>query len=163
MVLEVARRLPHRRVVLLGKGWDRYPRFAELCALPNCVYVDAPYEAYSVHYARMSVFVSVSRLEGGPIPLLEAMMSNAVPVASRTGFAPDIIEPGRNGFLFDVDAAPEEVCRLVEQALTLDADVAATVRDCDWDGFAARVRVAIDGTAAAVPPLSTAVPRENPR
>jgi glycosyltransferase involved in cell wall biosynthesis len=164
MVLEVARRLPHRRVLLLGKRWDQYPRFAELSALPNFEYIDAAYDSYPAHYARMSVFVSVSRLEGGPIPLLEAMMSNVVPVASRTGFAPDVVVPGRNGFLFDVDAPPEQVCRLVEQAFVLDADVSTTVRDCDWDGFAARVRSAIEGRAvpasAASPP---ALPKESAR
>jgi glycosyltransferase involved in cell wall biosynthesis len=164
MVLEVARRLPHRRIVLLGKGWDRYPRFDELRALPNFDYIDAPYDTYADHYARMSVFVSVSRLEGGPIPLLEAMMSNAVPVASRTGFAPDVIQPGRNGFLFDVDASPDEVCRLIEQAFDLDADVAATVRDCDWDGYAARVRAAIAGAPSPATPASVqAMPREGAR
>jgi glycosyltransferase involved in cell wall biosynthesis len=144
LVLEITRRLPHRRVVLLGKGWHSYPRFAELAALPNFSYVDANYAEYPAHYGRMSVFVSASRLEGGPIPLLEAMMCNAVPVASRTGFAPDVIEHGRNGFLFDVDAPAELVCSLVEQAYTLAGDVSATVQHCDWKGFSARVRAAID-------------------
>jgi glycosyltransferase involved in cell wall biosynthesis len=144
LVLEITRRLPHRRVVLLGKGWHAYPRFAELAALPNFSYVDANYAEYPAHYGRMSVFVSASRLEGGPIPLLEAMMCNAVPVASRTGFAPDVIEHGRNGFLFDVDAPADVVCGLVEQAYALAGDVSATVQHCDWKGFSARVRAAID-------------------
>jgi hypothetical protein len=87
----------------------------------------------------MSVFVSASELEGGPIPLLEAMMSNAVPVASRTGFAPDIIEHGRNGFIFDVGATAETVAPLIEQAFGIDCDVHDTVRHCSWDHFAANV------------------------
>jgi glycosyltransferase involved in cell wall biosynthesis len=149
LVLEIAKRLPHRRVVLLGKGWHSYPRFGELAALPNFSYIEAGYDEYPAHYARMSVFVSASRLEGGPIPLLEAMMSNAVPVASRTGFAPDIIEHGRNGFLFDIGAPADQVCALIEQAYALAGDISATVQHCDWNGFAARVRSAIEEAETA--------------
>ena len=50
-------------------------------------------------YSKMDVFVSPSILEGGPVPILESMMSNCVPVASKTGFCPDIINHGQNGFL----------------------------------------------------------------
>jgi glycosyltransferase involved in cell wall biosynthesis len=151
LVLEIAQRLPHRRVVLLGKGWRAYPRFAEMTALPNFSYVEASYADYPAHYGRMSVFVSASRLEGGPIPLLEAMMCNAVPVASRTGFAPDVIEHGRNGFLFDTDAKAEAVCSLIEQAYALRGDVSHTVQHCDWEVYAQNLRRAIEGPAARRP------------
>lgn len=139
LILEMVRLLRHRRFLMLGKGWQRYQKFAELCAQPNFEYVDTDYENYPNYYAQMSVFVSASQLEGGPIPLLEAMMSNVVPVASRTGFAPDIIEHGKNGFLFDVAAPAADVCRLIEQAYAHSADISASVRHCDWREFAARV------------------------
>jgi glycosyltransferase involved in cell wall biosynthesis len=139
LLLEIVRGLPSREFVLLGKGWQAYPRFAELLALPNFQYVEAPYAEYASHYSRMSVFVSASQLEGGPIPLLEAMMSNAVPVASRTGFAPDVIEHGRNGFLFDMNASAHEVCEFIERAFLLQCNVHATVSHCDWAPYAARM------------------------
>jgi len=138
-ILQIITSMPHRRFVLLGKGWQQYRRFEELRDAPNLEYVEAGYEAYPAYYAQMSVFISASQLEGGPIPLLEAMMSNAVPVASRTGFAPDIIQHGVNGLLFDIDSPVEAICRLVDQAFTLDADVARTVAGCDWIPFTAAV------------------------
>jgi glycosyltransferase involved in cell wall biosynthesis len=149
LVLDIVRGLPHRRFALLGKGWEKYPRFAEMSALPNFSYVDTSYANYPGHYARMSVFVSASQLEGGPIPLLEAMMSNAVPVASRTGFAPDVIRHGENGFLFDVGTAAEDVCRLIEQAFVLQANVHDTVRHCDWRHFTARLAALMELDAMA--------------
>jgi glycosyltransferase involved in cell wall biosynthesis len=155
-ILEIVRGLPHRRFVMLGQGWHRYPRFAELKAFPNFEYLEVPYTEYPAHYARMSVFVSASILEGGPIPLLESMMANVVPVASRTGFAPDVIEHGRNGYLFEVDADAETICGLIEQAYRLDGDVRATVERFDWQPFARRVAMTMDipqpdGTGLAVP------------
>lgn len=139
LVLDIVRRLPHRPFVLLGRGWDKYPHFDELRSMANFEYVEVPYTEYPRYYAQMSVFVSASELEGGPIPLLEAMMSNVVPVASRTGFAPDIIAPARNGYLFDVGSNADTVCPLIEQAYELDCDVHETVRHCSWDEFAAQL------------------------
>lgn len=139
LVFEIVRNLPHRNFVLLGKGWREYPRFADMSALPNLEYVETSYANYPGYYSQMSVFVSASQLEGGPIPLLEAMMSNAVPVASRTGFAPDVISHGVNGFLFDIHAPAAEVCRLIERAFELQCNVHETVHHCDWDAYSARI------------------------
>jgi glycosyltransferase involved in cell wall biosynthesis len=134
-VLEIVRAMPHRRFLMLGRNWSRYARWEELRALPNFEYVEVPYSEYPGYYQRMDVFVSPAVLEGGPIPVLEAMMSNAVPVASRTGFAPDLVRHGENGFLFDVDATTAEICGLIEQAFELRADVRETVRGYSWEAF----------------------------
>jgi glycosyltransferase involved in cell wall biosynthesis len=101
----------------------------------------------------MSVFVSASELEGGPIPLLEAMMSNVVPVASKTGFAPDIIRHGKNGFIFDVGATAQTVCLLIERAFTVECNVHETVQHCSWDDFAANVgaRMGLQSASETVP------------
>jgi glycosyltransferase involved in cell wall biosynthesis len=73
------------------------------------------------------------------------MMSNAVPVASRTGFAPDLIRHGKNGFLFDLDASAKEIAGMIEAAFDLPTDVRETVERYDWDAFsAAIVRLADD-------------------
>jgi glycosyltransferase involved in cell wall biosynthesis len=138
-ILQIAKLMPHRRFVLLGRGWNKFSRFDELVSLPNLEYLEPEYAAYPAQYRRMSVLVSASMLEGGPIPLIEAMMSNVVPVASRTGFAPDLIRHGENGFLFDVDAPAASVCELVDQAFELQGDISVSVRHCSWDAFTANV------------------------
>lgn len=134
-LLEVMKLLPHRRFVLLGRRWNQYARFEEMKALPNFTYVSASYRDYPAIYAQFDVFLSMSLLEGGPIPLIEAMMCNAVPVASRTGFAPDLILHGENGYLFEIDAAPREIADLIEAGFALETDVSGTVARYDWNYF----------------------------
>lgn len=141
LIAQIVRRMPWRNFLLVGKGWNAYPGFEELLALDNFRYVEPDYRDYPAHYAAMSVLVSPSQLEGGPIPLLEAMMSNVVPVASRTGFAPDVIVHGRNGFLFDLPGDAADVCGLIDRAFDLEADVSSTVQPYSWDCFARRVGV----------------------
>ena len=136
-VLELVRALPHREFVLVGKGWDESPIGTELGSLPNLSVIGASYEQYPDLYRRMAVFVSPSSVEGGPIPLLEAMLTGVTPVATRTGFAPDIIEHGRNGYLCDTDVDGPALAALVEAAIARPGrGVRESVEHLTWARFA---------------------------
>ncbi len=136
---DVVRGLPSRQFHLLGRNWQEYPEFAALRALANFRYTEAEYKDYPALYRGFDVFLSMSLLEGGPIPVLETMMSNAVPVASRTGFAQDLISDGHNGYTFDVNAPTGEVLRLVEKAFSLKTNIRETVLKYSWENFAYNV------------------------
>lgn len=138
-LLQLVKLVPHRQFVLLGRKWNQYARFEEMRAQPNFTYLSLPYRAHPEVHATFDVFLSMSSIEGGPIPLIEAMMSNAVPVASRTGFAPDLIQHGKNGFIFEPDAPPQVIADMIEEAFALDADVRSSVEQYDWDHFSAAV------------------------
>jgi glycosyltransferase involved in cell wall biosynthesis len=135
-VVEVVRALTGRLVLLVGRNWSQYPGYGELEALPHFRHIDAPYVEYPSLYGAMDVFLSVSKLEGGPIPLIEAMMSNVVPVATRTGFAPDVITDGHNGFLVDVGASVEHVVDRVDAAFQLPTNVRADAVHLNWERYA---------------------------
>lgn len=136
-ILELTRALPEFEFILMGRNWDQYPRYGELIALDNLRYCEASYAEYPAFYRELDVFISASQLEGGPIPLLESMMSNVVPVASNTGFAPDVIVHGENGFLFDADE-PDclQIATLVRQAKKMHTDVRRSVEHLSWDTYA---------------------------
>lgn len=140
LTLDIIKSMPHRKFILLGRNWNKYDKFEELINLPNLSYIEAPYDDYPKYYAQMDVFVSPAKLEGGPIPLIEAMMSNAVPVASKTGFAPDIINHGENGFLFDVDSPTEVVCELIEKAYQVNTNIRKTVEHLTWERFSREIQ-----------------------
>ncbi|MEH1766257.1 glycosyltransferase family 4 protein [Nostoc sp.] len=144
MIFNIIKSMAHRKFILLGRNWDKYERFEELLALPNLSYIEAIYSDYPKYYAQIDVFVSPAKLEGGPIPLIEAMMCNIVPVASRTGFAPDIITHGKNGFIFDIDSPYEVVCELIEQAFNIQADISKTVDNLTWENFSLQVQKLLD-------------------
>ncbi|MDZ8055554.1 MAG: glycosyltransferase family 4 protein [Aulosira sp. ZfuVER01] len=139
-IFKIVKSMPHRKFILLGKGWEQYENFSELIALSNLAYIKAAYFEYPQYYAAMDVFVSPAKLEGGPIPLIEAMMCNVVPVASNTGFAPDIINNGDNGFLFDVDSPCELICDLIEKAFQNKTDIRKTVENLSWENFSLEIQ-----------------------
>jgi glycosyltransferase involved in cell wall biosynthesis len=148
-IVELVRAMPHRSFTLMGRGWDACPGFADLLRLPNFEYRQGSYADYPAFYRELDVFVSLAALEGGPVPLIESMMSNVVPVATRTGFAPDLIRDGENGFLCDVDAPTATVAGLVERACAATADVRATVEHLTWRRFSELIQEAAIGPAPA--------------
>jgi len=138
-MLEIVEQMPDKEFILLGREWKKYSQFAKLQSFPNLQYVEPDYAQYPSIYGQMNVFVSLSKVEGGPIPLVEAMMSNVVPVASKTGFAPDLIRHGENGFLFDVDVDVESVVSLIRKAFDIRSNVRETVKGLTWERFVNRV------------------------
>lgn len=141
LVYNVVRAMPHRSFLLIGKGWREWARFDEVVALPNFRYEEGrDYEQYPRLYHEMDVFLSPSRLEGGPVGLLEAMMCNVVPVATGTGYAPDLIDHGHNGFLCQPDADTATFRRAVDAAFELGTDVRRTVEHLTWDRYVAKVK-----------------------
>lgn len=140
-IVDLVRAKPEVPFVLMGRNWDKYPDFAALKSLPNFEYREGNYSQYPAFYNELDVFVSLSELEGGPIPLIESMMSNVVPVATKTGFAPDVIRHGQNGYLCNTDASTEEVSRLVDQALRNKNEVRNTVSHLSWRRFSELMQV----------------------
>jgi glycosyltransferase involved in cell wall biosynthesis len=136
LMAALVRAMPDLHFILIGKDWEQWDGFPALLREPNFEYLVIPYADYPAAYARLDVFLSTSLLEGGPIPLIEAMMCNRVPVVSDTGFAPDIIRHGENGYLFPVDATAEQVAPLIRAALKNPNDIAATTANLSWAAMA---------------------------
>jgi glycosyltransferase involved in cell wall biosynthesis len=134
-IVELVRSRPDRSFVLMGRNWHRYPEFTALLQLPNFEYREGAYADYPAFYRELDVFVSLANLEGGPIPLIEAMMSNVVPVATRTGFAPDLIRDGENGYLCEIDAPVATIASLIDRAYENARDVRTTVEHLSWRRF----------------------------
>ncbi|MBS0237767.1 MAG: glycosyltransferase [Proteobacteria bacterium] len=146
-MLDLMRAMPDVEFILVGPGpddvanrgllWSSWSRFGELINLPNLTYVEASYDDYPRYFGEMDVYVSLSELEGGPIPVIEAMMSNVIPVATRTGFAEDVIDQGGTGYVIPIEADPATISYVIRQALArADVDVRTQALDYSWSNFA---------------------------
>ena len=79
--------------------------------------------------------------------MIEAMHSNVFPVVSDVGNAREYIVQGYNGFIFRLDATPEKVAELIEQAYLRNPklippynDVSDTVAHYTWENYRAQMR-----------------------
>jgi glycosyltransferase involved in cell wall biosynthesis len=95
-------RFPGAHLLLVGDGPSReaLERQAAGSGLRGSVHF-AGYQAEPERYLQvMNVFALTSSLEGLPLAILEAWAVGLPVVASAVGGVPDLIEHGRNGFLF---------------------------------------------------------------
>ena len=140
LIFDLVKNVPERQFILIGKNWQDYERFETLNSFPNFTYYDnIDYQEYPALYSKIDIFISPSILEGGPVPVLEAMLSNCYPIASRTGFCPDIIEHDVNGFLFNTDASYEEIIPLIDRAANKTNDVRASVLAHSWENCSKKI------------------------
>ena len=136
LIHKIVENMRDKHFILIGKGWEKYSLYEEMLGLGNISYHTISYEQYYYYYSKMAVFLSASQIEGGPIPLIEAMASNCIPVVSKTGFAPDLINDGENGFIFPTNAKVETVCQLLRKALNMtDKNISASVDQYSWNAF----------------------------
>jgi len=140
MVYQLVKNMPGRKFYLIGRYWENYERYDEMKNMANFTYYNnESYDTYPDLYNNIDIFISPSTLEGGPVPVLEAMLSNCFPIASKTGFCPDIILDGNNGFLFDVDADYSEVIRLIKLADSKTIDVRQTALEHSWKNCSQKI------------------------
>ena len=107
-----------------------------------------------LHYRLMGegdIYLMLSRLEGGPLPLIEAMGLGMWPICTPVGMAPEIIRHGHNGFIVppydgcNADRIADEVSRLVRMLdrRTLRAaidPIRSSVADRTWSNFRGEIR-----------------------
>jgi glycosyltransferase involved in cell wall biosynthesis len=148
LLLSIADRLDaaHYAFVFIGPDWQSYATALRergwTVIAPGLVPDPLQYR----YLGEGDIYLMLSRLEGGPLPLLETMGLGMWPICTPTGMAPDIIRHGENGFLvspFDGgngDQIADEVARLIR---TLDrrmlraarGPIRESVADRTWRNF----------------------------
>lgn len=77
-------------------------------------------------FQALDAYLVASRQEGGPKSILESMSSGVPIVSTRAGQAMDLIRPGRNGWMVNVDDAEGLACGLRE-VREMNSDALATI------------------------------------
>jgi glycosyltransferase involved in cell wall biosynthesis len=115
--------IPNAHVVFTGPGWESV--VADLRSLglsASCLgYVrrsDMP-----GLFAALDAYLMTSRVEGGPVTVLEAMACGTPAVATRVGLVPDVVSDAVDGFTTEVGDVAAMTAALVR--LASDRDLAA--------------------------------------
>jgi len=125
--------LPEWKFIILGRGWEDFLKNENLLDKPNIEYQFFNKEARNIAMSRATIFLSLSKLEGGPIPLIESMAMGVIPVATDTGFARDIIVQGKNGLVIPNPPTALQVRDAILLAETLTGSPQESVKDLNWD------------------------------
>jgi len=106
---------PNLAALIIGPGWQALAKEIRQSGIP-CI--QAPYEIIHERIAKyfqaMNLFWVTSRVEGGPVPLLEAMASGLPCISTPVGAALDLINDRENGFIVPFDEPEQFVTRSLQ-------------------------------------------------
>jgi len=133
---EVVRNLSDWNFIAMGKGWEHFIKESGLTELKNFKYVEFNKKNRSKYFSRARVFLSLSRLEGGPVPLIESMLMGCVPICTDTGFARDFINDGQNGYIIPTNPTAQYVVEKIKQVVLINESTSKNVAHLTWDRIA---------------------------
>lgn len=97
--------LPNLETLIIGPGWQALAQDLRHQGI-SCTHV--PYkithEQVAKFYQALDLFWVTSRVEGGPVPLLEAMATGIPCISTPVGAALDLINHNHNGFIVSFDS-----------------------------------------------------------
>jgi glycosyltransferase involved in cell wall biosynthesis len=125
--------MPNWSFTIFGTGWEEYIHNERLNDYSNFEYILWNEDDRNYLMSRNSIFLSLSNLEGGPIPLIEAMNCGMFPIATNTGFARDVIDDGHNGRILPIDADIEKVKSAITDAKLNEVQSVQAVSELSWD------------------------------
>jgi glycosyltransferase involved in cell wall biosynthesis len=104
--------------ILHGRGWQEFIISNGLNKRANFQYFEFNFENSHNLYLKAPIFMSLSSLEGGPLPVIEALMSGCSVVATNTGFAQDLAEIFPNVYVIPTTSTVLQIIETLERART---------------------------------------------
>jgi len=84
-------------------------------------------EYYRTHM--VDLFISLSRYDGIPVSIMEAMSFGIPALATNVGGVSEIVINGSTGFLLDQEVDPKEVAQVISHVAAMDSDRYDAMRD----------------------------------
>lgn len=130
---------------IAGEGPERH-RLESLIGenrLQGCVKLlgHVPRERMHALYRRADVVVLTSRSEGIPLVLMEAMVRGRIVLAPAITGIPEIIVPGKTGFLYAPGAIEDFAARILFLQQRMQAEHRYATTRLDWIRHAARLQI----------------------
>jgi glycosyltransferase involved in cell wall biosynthesis len=133
---DILLRLQDWNFILMGRGWDEFLKQKNLQKLSNFNYVNFNKNNRTKFFSMAKIFLSLSNLEGGPVPLIESMSLGVIPISTSTGFAPEFIKNGVNGFLLPINPSAALVESRIKSIDVLNEKPEVSVSHLTWDRIA---------------------------
>lgn len=103
--------------VIHGKNWENFTNLG-VDPTSNVEFLEFNASNHPALMRQSMALLSLATNEGGPFPLLEALASGTPVVATKTGFAPDLIDES-NGILLSMEPSIVEITNALEACRNL--------------------------------------------
>ena len=135
LVLRTVKENNDLKFTLHGKNWVGSKYLEELKVLDNFKYFEFSFTNANKLYNESSIFMSLSDLEGAPMPALEALASGCKIILTDTGFARDLSQISKSVVIIPINPSSEEVTRAIDYALSLPYPESEVIKFFNYESF----------------------------
>lgn len=122
MIIEVIRAMRDVKFIIHGRGWREYLTDQGIDKLENLKVVQFEIANNPQLVREASAYLSLSKLEGGPLPTLESLTSGTPVVVTDTGWNKEIVKPGFGTVLSEAFTL-SQVVNAINEAFKLKSKV----------------------------------------
>jgi glycosyltransferase involved in cell wall biosynthesis len=140
LIFDVIQMNPTYSFTILGKNWETWTQFQKLIQLENLIYSPFKYNSYPEILRQHRVFCSFSFIEGGPVPLLEALSCGLKVVTTDTGHARDIIKSPLPYNIIPVDSDAKKASSFLEMALNDNSKSCFDLSALSYENFIIKLK-----------------------
>ena len=126
-LLELAKAAPNLIFRVLGKDWGKSDYLRELKLLSNVEFVEISEALSSSDFDECGVYLMLSQVEGGPMPLLESLAAGLIPICMRTGFVEDLLVPLNLQDNIVESFQKEKILNLISNSLNIEDSAQARI------------------------------------
>ncbi len=136
LILQTVRANPDFTFILHGRNWKDWIFFNDLSKLPNFEYHEFNFVAANSLFNRAYTFLSLSDVEGGPLPALEGLSAGLRVIITDTGFARDLKEISSSVEVIPINPTADQIRSALEKSLTNPPPHSHNIKDLfSYDKF----------------------------
>jgi glycosyltransferase involved in cell wall biosynthesis len=90
-------------IIITGPGWNEYIKSLQLNNIQIHYFPFLPQKKMPDFYNSLDLYLVTSRVEGGPVPLLEAMSCGITVISTSVGIVPEFIKDDFNGLIIPTE------------------------------------------------------------
>lgn len=139
LILKTIKANPELTFTLLGKNWRSSLELKELTGCRNFNFQDFQFSKYPANLRQHKVFCTLSDIEGGPVPLLESLISGLAVVATDTGTASDLIPIADASNILPINPDTTQITQAIHGALSRTPAPFLIKEEYFYEGFAKMV------------------------
>jgi glycosyltransferase involved in cell wall biosynthesis len=122
LIFEVINKMKNVNFVIHGREWDKYCRHFKIIKPTNLKIINFDFKNNPQLMRNANVYLSLSKLEGGPYTTIEALASGTPVVVTSTGWNSEIVDDS-NGVLLPLINGIDDVIAAIKKAIILKEKV----------------------------------------
>jgi glycosyltransferase involved in cell wall biosynthesis len=125
LISEVISEMPNQRFLIHGRYWEEFFLKTKRFIPENVIIKEFDFTAHPTIMRNASAYLSLSKLEGGPYPVIEALASGTPVVVTDAGWNTEFVNEF-NGRVLPLDVQVKDVIRSISEVVQLKGIVKHT-------------------------------------